>query len=75
MAQETGGTSTETSPSTRYRSELDDFEKDDGRPPFFLTMAEVKLLSIAGVRLQPYIFEPQTSDVHNLMAGRVLFRR
>jgi len=49
MAQETGGTSTETSPSTRYRSELDDFEKDDGRPPFFLTMAEFKLLSIAGV--------------------------
>jgi len=37
-------------PSAQYRAELEEFERDNGRPAFILNMAELKLLSIAGVR-------------------------
>lgn len=35
--------------STKKRSDLEDFERSDSRPPFILTYPEVKLLGIAGV--------------------------
>ena len=38
-------------PSAQYRDDLEEFERNDGRPAFMLTLAEVKLLGIAGVRL------------------------
>ncbi len=35
----------------RYRSNLEEYELEgDGRPPFILTVPEMKLLGIAGVR-------------------------
>ncbi|KDQ56968.1 hypothetical protein JAAARDRAFT_131420 [Jaapia argillacea MUCL 33604] len=38
------------SPTEEYRSPLDEYERsDDGRPPFYLTRPELKLLAIAGV--------------------------
>ncbi|KAF8908566.1 hypothetical protein CPB84DRAFT_1674304 [Gymnopilus junonius] len=49
MAQELVGAKPEPSPTNQHRSALDDFEKNDGRPAFFLTRAELKLLTIAGV--------------------------
>lgn len=36
-------------PSAQYQDDLAEFERNDGRPPFILTLPEVKLLSIAGV--------------------------
>jgi len=36
-------------PSAQYREDLEEFERDDGRPPFVLNMTELKLLGIAGV--------------------------
>jgi len=38
-------------PSAQYQDDLEEFERNDGRPAFMLTMGEVKLLGIAGVRL------------------------
>lgn len=35
----------------QYKSKLEDFELEDNRPPFYLSMAEIKLLGIAGVRV------------------------
>lgn len=35
----------------RYESNLEEYEREDGRPPYILTLPEVKLLSIAGVRI------------------------
>jgi hypothetical protein len=39
------------SPSAQYQDDLAEFERNDGRPAFILTIPEIKLLSIAGVRL------------------------
>jgi hypothetical protein len=36
-------------PSAQYRADLEEFERNDGRPPFALNMTELKLLGIAGV--------------------------
>ncbi|KAF8968635.1 phosphate transporter [Flammula alnicola] len=35
--------------SAQHRAELEEFEREDGRPAFVLTFSEVKLLGIAGV--------------------------
>jgi len=43
-------------PSAQYRTDLEEFERHDGRPAFALNMAELKLLGIAGVRLLSQIF-------------------
>jgi PHS family inorganic phosphate transporter-like MFS transporter len=43
-------------PSAQYQADLEELERHDGRPAFMLTMAEVKLLGIAGVRLLSQIF-------------------
>lgn len=58
------------SEAAKHHSELDEFERQNGRPPFILTYAEVKLLGIAGVSsvsaawlrievLTRYLFMPQ----------------
>nr|AKO22759.1 phosphate transporter [Leucocortinarius bulbiger] len=36
-------------PSAQYQDDLAEFERNDGRPAFILTIPEIKLLSIAGV--------------------------
>ncbi|KAJ7600588.1 major facilitator superfamily domain-containing protein [Mycena floridula] len=40
---------TTTAANEAHRSALEEFEREDTRPAFFLTMTEVKLLGIAGV--------------------------
>ena len=43
-------------PSAQYRVDLEEFERDDGRPAFALNMTEIKLLGIAGVcPLSPFL--------------------
>jgi len=37
--------------SAQYRTDLEEFERHDGRPAFALNMVELKLLGIAGVRV------------------------
>lgn len=37
--------------SAQYRADLEHFERDDGRAPYHLNVAEIKLLGITGVRL------------------------
>ncbi|PPR02809.1 hypothetical protein CVT26_009595 [Gymnopilus dilepis] len=49
MANEVQASPAESPRSVQFHSDLEDFDRDDGRPPFFLTLAEVKLLGIAGV--------------------------
>lgn len=38
-----------------FNSRLEDFELEDSRPPFILSMPEVKLLGIAGVRISYFL--------------------
>lgn len=38
-----------TSEAAKHHSELEEYERQNGRPPFILTYTEVKLLGIAGV--------------------------
>ena len=47
----TANTPEPTQDGSRYRSNLEEYEMEgDGRPPFVLTVPEIKLLGIAGVR-------------------------
>lgn len=56
-------------PSAQYQDDLAEFERNDGRPPFLLSIAEIKLLGIAGVRLLSQHMLPLFFDARNRLAS------
>ncbi|KAF8873974.1 major facilitator superfamily domain-containing protein [Gymnopilus junonius] len=69
MTQELGRASAELIPSAQRHSELDNFDSDEGRPAFCLTIPEIKLLSIAGVPYDLFIINPVTTMLQYRLYG------